>query len=94
MVKHIVMYTLKEGVDKSAAVEKIASLLEPLVGQIEGLRWMEINETFQGGMDYVLYSEFESREALLAYAEHPLHLAAKDQFFDLIATRVAGDYEY
>jgi hypothetical protein len=55
---------------------------------------MEINETFQGGMDYVLYSEFESREALIAYAEHPLHLAAKDQFFDLIATRVAGDYEY
>ena len=94
MVKHIVMYTLNEGVDKSAAVEKIAGLLEPLVGQIEGLQWMEINETFQGGMDYVLYSEFESREALLAYAEHPLHLAAKDQFFDLIATRVAGDYEY
>ena len=94
MVKHIVMYTLKEGVDKSAAVEKIAGLLEPLVGQIEGLQWMEINETFQGGMDYVLYSEFESREALFAYAEHPLHLAAKEQFFDLIATREAGDYEY
>jgi hypothetical protein len=55
---------------------------------------MEINETFQGGMDYVLYSEFDSREALIHYADHPLHLAAKDQFFDLIATRVAGDYEY
>ena len=94
MVKHIVIYTLKEGVDKSAAVEKIASLLEPLVGQIDGLLWMEVCETFQGGMDYVLYSEFESREALLAYAEHPLHVAAKDQFFHLIDTRVAGDYEY
>ena len=94
MVKHIVMYTLKEGVDKTAAVEKIASLLEPLVGKIPGLLWMEINETFQSGMDYVLYSEFESREALVTYAEHPLHLAAKDQFFDMIATRVAGDYEY
>ena len=94
MVKHIVMYTLKEGVDKAAAIEKIASLLEPLVGQIEGLQWMEINETFQGGMDYVLYSEFDSREALKAYAEHPLHLAAKEQFFHWIDTRVAGDYEY
>ena len=51
MVKHIVMYTLKEGVDKSAAVEKIAGLLEPLGGQIEGLQWMEINATCQGGMD-------------------------------------------
>ena len=50
MVKHIVIYTLKEGVDKSAAVEKIASLLEPLVGQIDGLLWMEVCETFQGAM--------------------------------------------
>ena len=94
MVKHIVMYTLKEGVDKAAAVEKIASLLEPLVGQIEGLQWMEVNETFQGGMDYALYSEFDSREALAYYASHPLHQAAKEQFFHWIDTRVAGDYEY
>ena len=94
MVKHIVMYTLKEGVDKTTAVEKIAALLEPLVGQIPGLQWMEINETFQGGMDYVLYSEFDSREDLVNYASHPLHLAAKEQFFHLIETRVAGDYEY
>ena len=94
MVKHIVIYTFKEGVDKSAAVEKIASLLEPLVGQIEGLLRMEVRETFQGGMDYVLYSEFESREALAVYAQHPLHLAAKDQFFHWLDTRVAGDYEY
>ena len=64
------------------------------MGQIDGLLWMEFCQTFQGGMDYVLYSEFESREALLAYAEHPLHVAAKDQFFHLIDTRVAGDYEY
>ena len=94
MVKHIVMYTLKEGVEKSAAIEKIASLLEPLVGQIEGLQWLEVVETFQGGMDYVLYSEFDSREALDYYAGHPLHQAAKDQFFHWIDTRVAGDYEY
>ena len=93
MVKHIVMYTLKEGVEKSAAVEKIAGLLEPLVGQIPGLQWMEINETFQGGMDYVLYSEFESQQALKDYAVHPLHLEAKDHFFHLIDSRVAGDYE-
>ena len=94
MVKHIVMYTFKEGIDKPAAVEKIASLLEPLVGRIPGLQWLEVCETFQGGMDYVLYSEFESRDALANYANHPLHLAAMDQFFDMIDTRIAGDYEY
>ena len=94
MVKHIVIYTLKEGVDKPAAIAKIAELLEPLVGRIEGLRCLEVRGTFQGGMDYVLYSEFDSREALMAYADHPLHLAAKEQFFHWIDTRVAGDYEY
>ena len=93
MVKHIVAYTFKEGVDKKESVKFIASLLEPLVGKIPGLQAMEIRATFQGGMDYCLYSEFESRQALVDYAEHPLHLAAKDQFFHMLDSRVAADYE-
>ena len=93
MVKHIVVYTFKEGVDKTASVKLIADLLEPLVGQIPGLQAMEIRACFQGGMDYCLYSEFTSRQALVDYAEHPLHIAAKDQFFHLLAGRVAADYE-
>ena len=93
MVKHIVAYTFKEGVDKAASVKLIAGLLEPLVGKIPGLQAMEIRACFQGGMDYCLYSEFESRQALVEYAEHPLHLEAKDQFFHLLSSRVAADYE-
>ena len=93
MVKHIVAYTFKEGVDKAAAVKLIADLLEPLVGNIPGLEAMEIRACFQGGMDCCLYSEFESRQALVDYAEHPLHIAAKDQFFHLLNSRVAADYE-
>ena len=54
MVKHIVVYTLKPDVDKQAAVCKIASLLEPLVGQIPGLQWLEVCQTYQGDVDYVL----------------------------------------
>ncbi|MBQ9762380.1 MAG: Dabb family protein [Oscillospiraceae bacterium] len=93
MVKHIVAYTFKEGIDKNASVKLIGSLLEPLVGKIPGLLAMEIRSCFQGGMDYCLYSEFESRQALIDYAEHPLHLAAKEQFFHLLSSRVAADYE-
>ena len=92
MVKHIVMYTLKEGVEKKAAVELIESVLVPLVGKIPGLLHMEVKLAFNG-MDYALYSEFESREALEAYAVHPLHLEAKEHFHHLLATRVAADYE-
>jgi hypothetical protein len=92
MVKHIVVYTLKEGVDKDAAVALIASKLEPLVGKIPGLNHLEIRRCFQG-MDYALYSEFESKQALADYAVNPLHLEAKEHFHHFIETRVAADYE-
>ena len=92
MVKHIVLYTLKEGVDKEEAVKLIASVLEPLVGKIPGLMHLEVRRAFNG-MDYALYSEFESREALTDYASHPLHLEAKSHFHHLLNTRVAADYE-
>jgi len=92
MVKHIVLYTFKDGVDKSEAVRLIASVLEPLVGKIPGLLHMEIRQAFNG-MDYALYSEFESRETLTAYATHPLHEEAKGHFFHLLDSRVAADYD-
>ena len=84
--------TLKEGVDKTEAVKLIASVLEPLVGKIPGLLHLEIRQAFNG-MDYALYSEFESREALENYAVHPLHQEAKTHFFHLLDSRVAADYE-
>lgn len=92
MVKHIVMYTLKEGVDKKEAVELIRSVLEPLVGRIPGLLHLEVRQAYQG-MDYALYSEFESAQALADYAVHPLHLEAKGHFHHLLNSRVAADYE-
>lgn len=91
MVKHIVLYTFKEGVDKEEAVKLIASVLEPLVGKIPGLTHMEIRRAFNG-MDYALYSEFESREDLANYKDHPLHLEAKNHFFHLLDGRVCADY--
>ena len=93
MVKHIVIYTLKEGVDKAAAVETIRSVLEPLVGVIPGLQKMQIRPTYHGGMDYALYSEFESREALASYDQHPAHLEAKSHFWHFLDQRVCADYE-
>ena len=94
MVKHIVLYTLKEGVNKEEAVQIVADALEPLVGQIEGLEWLEINAAYQGGMDYALYSEFTTREALDAYQVSPLHIEAKGKFSHLIENRYCADYEY
>ena len=92
MVKHIVVYTLKDDFDKDEAVALIASKLEPLVGKIPGLYKMEIRRCY-AGMDYALYSEFESAEAVKNYREHPLHLEAKSHFHHMLATRVSADYE-
>ena len=92
MVKHIVLYTLKEGVDKDAAVALIASKLEPLVGRIPGLMKMEVRRCF-AGCDYALYSEFESAKDIPAYRAHPLHQEAKSYFHHYLATRLSADYE-
>lgn len=92
MVKHIVLYTLKDGVEKDSTVKLIESVLVPLVGKIPGLKHMEVKQAFNG-MDYALYSEFENAQALKDYAVHPLHEEAKSHFFHLLDKRVCADYE-
>lgn len=92
MVKHIVLFNVKEGVDKDATVKIAAEHLEPLVGQIPGLLHLEVRRCY-AGMDFILYSELESKEACAVYADHPLHQEAKSHFFHLLDGRVAADYE-
>ena len=92
MVKHIVLFQVKEGVDVAETVKIAESVLVPLVGKIEGLKSLEIKQTFTGA-DIALYCELESREAMAYYADHPLHTEAKTHFFHLLSSRVAADYE-
>lgn len=92
MVKHIVLFQVKEGEDVAAVTKLAQDALLPLVGQIAGLQKVEVQQTF-AGMDIALYCELESREAMAFYADHPLHTAAKEKFFHLLSRRVAADYE-
>lgn len=92
MVKHIVLFNVKEGVDVAETVRIAESVLTPLVGKIEGLTALEVKRTFAGA-DIALYCELESREAMAYYADHPLHTEAKTHFFHLLSSRVAADYE-
>ena len=41
-----------------------------------------------------ILSKIESREALAAYAVHPLHLEAKEKFHHFLDKRYCADYEY
>ena len=92
MIKHIVLFQVKEGEDKDAVAAVAKAVLEPLVGQIPGLTALEVKRCFNG-CDFALYSELESREALAVYAPHPLHEEAKSHFFHLLSGRMAADYE-
>ena len=92
MVKHLVLFTLKDGMDKDTEVARIRGLLEPLARKIPGVLNLEVRRCYSG-VDFALYSEFDCKESLSDYAVHPLHLAALDSFKANLAGRVAADYE-
>lgn len=92
MIKHIVLFNVKEGEDKDAVAAVAAQHLLPLVGQIPGLISLEVKRCF-AGCDFALYSVLENKEALEVYAPHPLHEEAKSHFFHLLSSRMAADYE-
>jgi hypothetical protein len=97
-VKHIVMWRVR-GDDTATRARNIALLkaeFESLRGRIPGLLHLEIGVD-ESRVDYacdaVLVSEFVSREALAAYAEHPEHLRVRHALGDLRIARHQVDYE-
>lgn len=98
MVKHIVMWKLKEeahGNDKATNARLIKEKLEALNGQIPGLIRLEVGIDFlgEGNLDVVLCSELENRKALDAYQNHPLHQALLPFVKEAVTERKAVDYE-
>ena len=98
MIKHIVMWNVR-GDDAVTVAHNLALLkseFESLRGRIPGLLNLEIGVDFSRidyACDVVLYSEFESRQALAAYAEHPEHLRVKRSLGALRTARHQVDYE-
>ena len=83
MVKHIILWTLK---DELSAEEKeqvklgIKEGLEGLAGKIPGMIDIKvnINGLASSNADLMLDSTFESEEDLKGYAVHPEHVAVAD----------------
>jgi heme-degrading monooxygenase HmoA len=97
MIKHIVMWNLagdtKE--DRRAAAEFLRSRFERLRGEVPGLLHLEVgldHSRVDYACDVVLYTEFESQEALDAYASHPAHLRVKDELGAMRIARYQVDY--
>lgn len=97
MIKHIVMWNLRGTTpdEKADSVRRVRAAFDGLQALIPGLTALEIGVDVSGidyACDVVLYSEFESREALDSYAIHPEHLRVKRELADLRITRYQLDY--
>lgn len=98
MIKHIVMWKLKdhaEGADRATNARKMKAQLEACAGIVPGILKLEVGLAEAGleaTYDVVLYSEFESKEALDAYQSHPQHAALKPFFGAVRDARQCMDY--
>ena len=99
MIKHIVMWKLKdfaEGADRAANAAKMKEKLDACAKLVPGTLKFEValaQPGLEATYDIVLYSEFASREALDAYASHPTHEAIKPFIGAVREARQCMDYD-
>ncbi len=95
MVKHIVFWNLKEQAENGLKAEnalKIKEGLEALVG-VPGLLKAEVGIGIpENGWDLCLCTEFDTREHLDAYRDHPAHKKVQEFVHQVITQRAACDY--
>jgi hypothetical protein len=98
MVKHIVMFKLKDTLSKEeklVVMNDFKAAIEALPAQIDVIRKVfvgfNINEAEQ--WDICLESEFDSLEDVKLYAAHPDHVAAAGILKDAKQDRACVDYE-
>lgn len=82
MVKHIILWTLKEEFKSEEIKLGVKANLEALKGKIPGLLEIEVitSKLPSSTADMMLYSVFESEDALKNYAKHPEHVYVADNF--------------
>lgn len=99
MIKHIVMWRLHEsaeGNNKDVNAKLAKEKLEALNGKVDGLLRLEVGIDYlksDASSDLVLYSEFESKDVLVSYANHPDHQALLPFMAAVCCERRVVDYE-
>ncbi len=79
MIKHIVMWNLKDDLDVASTRDKIKSTLESLVEKVESLKVAEVgfnHNPTDAARDISLYTEFEDQAGLeaMSFIQHTLKL--------------------
>lgn len=100
MVRHIVMFKLKEfdtPEAKEAKMQEIKVALEALIDKIDVLRMirLDFNVNPAETWDIILTTELDSLADVNTYANHPEHVAvAKNIIGPVKVDRACVDYEY
>ena len=96
MVKHIILWKLKEECNNAEVKSGIKQGLEGLMGKIPGLLEIKVETRplDSSNVDVMLYSVFESQDALKSYAVHPEHVKVADtKVRPFTAVRSCIDFE-
>lgn len=99
MVKHVILWKVKEditGEAKEKVLREMKEQLEALVGKVPGLLRLEIvaKPLASSNADVMLDSELESEAALNGYQSHPDHVAAANNYVrPFMDVRLCMDYE-
>ena len=96
MVKHIILWKLKDEFNTAEVKNGIKSGLESLKGIIDGLVEISVQteSLSSSNADVMLYSVFENEDALKKYAVHPAHVdVANTKVRPFTQTRMCLDFE-
>ena len=99
MVKHIVLFKLKDEVpetDKLVVMNKFKEAIEALPAKISVIRKIEVGLNMNPGESWhiALYSEFDNLDDVKFYATHPEHVAAGKILAETKESRACVDYEF
>jgi quinol monooxygenase YgiN len=95
MLKHVVIWNLKDRSRKAEHVATIQAALAQMRGNIPGMVSVEFAADIgfdRQPRDVVLYAEFTDAAALELYQDHPVHVAFKAVIGPLVQDRVAADW--
>ncbi len=97
MVKHIILWKLKESLseeEKAAARAEAKRRLENLNGKIDGMISLKVvtDRLPSSNADMMLDSEFETVEALAGYQVNPLHVEAATYVRSVVEARLCLDF--
>jgi len=92
MVKHTVLFRLKDKADRDKAITSMKSM----IGKIEGMTSLEVGMDFSNtpvSCDIVLTTTHIDKKALDLYVSHPVHQPVKELMGQLLKEIYFVDYE-